>query len=1022
VTSSKNSPHSPAETREPRDAAGWTRRGQDLEAQGDLTRAIEAYRQAVAHDPAAFTARVNLGVLYERRSLPEQAIAEFEAAVALRPDDAIALRGLGGILRRVGQLERAVALLTRAVTVAPGDAVARANLGLTLSATGRHDEALPQLAEAVRLAPEDANTHHARLLTMHYASQVTPAEVAAAHREFGRMLERRHPALPPVWYGRAEGRRLRLGFVSGDFRRHAVAFFLEPLLAHLARDAFEIHAFSTFALEDEITVRLRAHCDGFHDVAGASAGDIAQRVRRLRIDVLVDLAGHMAHNRLDVFAQQPAPLSLTWLGYPDTTGLTRIDLRITDAESDPPGLTESLHTERLLRLPGGFLCYGAPRPAPEVAPCPSAGGAPIRFGSFNALHKVSDQLLALWSRLLAAAPEAQLVLKNPFLSTESGRAQLRARLAAAGLPLARVELIGQVPDAASHLAVYGRIDVALDTYPYHGTTTTCDALWMGVPVVTLAGPAHVSRVGASLLTRVGLADLIAENEDAYIARALELARDLPRREALRRELRARMETGGLSDGARFARVFGEAMQRAYAERATALEAEGLRVTRDVDASTDDARGATRTPGDALPDDDARWLTLTDGLVLAAPATLDTLDGYVLEERRDTYEDERALVRTLLQTGEHALDLGSGTGLYALTLAQAAGLSGAVFACTEQPRDAARLRASAARNGLSTLRVDATFPASTSALGLRPAFVRIAPTELPDVDLDDLVHLCREGAPVVMVEVARAPDIAQAVLAALTGADAASYRLVPGLGLLYPCAYGEEPLPGLTNVFVIPARHREALHARGLLAARIDSSTPPTDLSLAELRTLTPLRDLDLEGAMQGSGSTSADSRAAYRDALLAFVWSRRPGLSPELRAAALQRALTSAVAALDDPFHLARLSTLARLATDWGRHDLAVEAAEAARAAHGSGQAHLREPFLPACARHDITAPGDRLRALLLSGLLEQEERLGAYSTWFTRDEPETLSRLERLEQLGFQSAELARRLVLVRRYRAEKA
>jgi len=981
---------------------------------------MEAYRQAIACDPATFTAQVNLGVLYERSARAEEAIAAYEAAVALRPDDAVALRGLGGILRRVGQLERAIALLTRAIAVDPGDAVAHANLGLTLSATGRHDEALPALAEAVRLAPDDANPHHARLLTMHYASQVTPAEVAAAHRAFGRMIERRHPALPPVWYGRAEGRRLRIGFVSGDFRRHAVAFFLEPLLAQLTRDTFEIHAFSTFALEDEVTVRLRALCDAFHDVSGASAGDIAARVRRARIDVLVDLAGHMSHNRLDVFAHKPAPLSLTWLGYPDTTGLTRIDLRITDAECDPPGLTESLHTERLLRLPGGFLCYGAPRPAPDVAPCPSAGGAPIRFGSFNSLHKVSDHLLALWSRLLREAPEAQLVLKNPFLSSESGRAQLRARLDQAGISLARVELIGQVPDTASHLAVYGRVDVALDTYPYHGTTTTCDALYMGVPVVTLAGPAHVSRVGASLLTRVGLADLVTHDDDTYIARALELARDRPRREALRRELRTRMETGGLSDGARFARVFGDAILRAYAEQAATFEAEGLVVTHASEGAAHVHRnGDDALHDNALPDADARWLTLTDGLVLAAPAGLDTLDGYVLEERRDTYEDERAFVRTLLQPGEHALDLGSGTGLYALTLAQAAGPAGAVFACTEQARDSARLRASARRNGLSTLRVEATFPASLAALGMRPAFVRVAPTELPDVDLDDLVRLCREGAPVVMVEVARAPEIAQAVLAALLDADAASYRLVPGLGLLYPCAYGEEPLPGLTNVFVIPARRRDALRTRGLLAARIAPPPLPADLALSELRALAPLHDLDLEGAMRGSASNTA-SRAAHRDALLAFVWSRRPGLSPDLRAAALQRGLASAIASLDDPFHLARLSTLARLAADWGRRDLAVEAAQAARAAHRSGQAHLREPFLPACARHDATSPGDRLTALLLSALLEQEERLGALSSWFTRDDPETLPRLERLEQLGFQSAELARRLLLVRRCRVE--
>jgi protein O-GlcNAc transferase len=1017
VTSSTNRLNFPAGTREPQDAADWTRRGQHLEQEGDSTRAIEAYRRAIALDAASFAARVNLGLLYERRALPEAAIAELEAAVAIRPDDAAALRGLGGILRRTGQFERAIALLDRAIAADPHDAVARANLGLTLSATGRHDEALTQLAEAVRLAPEDANTHHARLLTMHYASQVTPAEIAAAHREFGQMIEQQHPALPPVSYGPAEGRRLRIGFVSGDFRRHAVACFLEPLLEHLARDAFEVHAFSTFALEDEVTVRLRALCDGFHDVSTRDAADIAPLVRRLRIDVLVDLAGHMAHNRLDVFARRPAPLSLTWLGYPNTTGLTRIDRRLTDAESDPPGLTESLHTERLLRLDGGFLCYRAPRPCPEVGPCPSASGGPVRFGSFNALNKVSERLLALWSRLLAAAPEAQLTIKHPYLSAENGRKLLEARLVRAGIALDRVELLGQVPDAASHLAVYGRIDVALDTYPYHGTTTTCDALWMGVPVVSLAGPAHVSRVGASLLTRVGLADLIAEDEDAYIATAVALARDLPRRQELRRTLRARMAASTLGDAARFAHTFGDAIRAAYAERVQELADAGVAVTHGTDdeATRDDPARA------GLPDDDARWLTLADGLVIAAPAELNTFDGYVLEEQAGEHERERAFLRRLLTPGAHALDLGSGTGLHALTLAQAAGASGAVFACTERPRDAARLRASARRNGLPTLRVDAHFPPSTAAVGLKPTFVRIAPTELPDVELDELARLCAEGEPIVMVELARDTPLAEAVLAALLRDDVGLYRLVPGLGVLYPCAYGQEPLPRLANVFVVPARHRDALRARGLLAERLASATPPADLALRELRALAPLRDLDLEGAMEGGGDSSTASRTAYRDALLGFVWSRRPGLSPDVRAFALQHALSSALAAIDDPFALPRLSTLARLAADWGRHDLAVEAAQTALAAHRSGKAHLREPFLPACARHDTTAPGERLRALLLSALLEQEERSGAHSTWFTREEPETLPRLELLEQLGFQDAELARRLLLVRRYRAER-
>jgi predicted O-linked N-acetylglucosamine transferase (SPINDLY family) len=359
-------------------------------------------------------------------------------------------------------------------------------------------------------------------------------------------------------------RRLRIGYLSADFRDHSVSRFLLPLFRNHNHEAYEIVCYSDVVKCDQVTDRLRALADRWNDTFGQTDERLADKVREDKIDILVDLAGHTAGNRLMVFARRAAPVQVTYLGYPASTGMSEMDYRLTDSFADPPGQTESLHSETLWRLPVCNWCYEEPESAPEVRTLPA--DRPIRFGTFNNLAKVSSPIMDLWAAILIAMPSSRLVIKSQGVAEESVRRRINQCFMSRGLQPDRLELRGHEPIFTSHLEAYNQLDIALDTFPYHGTTTTCEALWMGVPVVTLAGSAHVSRVGVSLLSCVDLPDLVAKSPEEYVSIAVGLAKDLPRLAELRRTLRLRMRASPLMDGARFARDIESAYRQMWRAR------------------------------------------------------------------------------------------------------------------------------------------------------------------------------------------------------------------------------------------------------------------------------------------------------------------------------------------------------------------------------------------------------------------------------------------------------------------------
>lgn len=519
--------------------------------------AIASFRRAVAASPDLAPAWNALGSALAKEENHQSASEAFGRAAALEPRSADILSNLGLSLSKIGRGDEALATLERAIALDPRHGEALFNRGVVRQQLGDFDGASADWRAALAAEPGNRDARSNLIFSMQYDDAVDGAALRAAAEEYDRIHG--HPAERFTHWAnvRDPARRLRIGYVSPDFREHSVAHYIEPLLAAHDPAAVEVFAYAEVARPDAVTKRLQALVPNWRFINGIDSLPAAQLVRDDGIDILVDLAGHSANNRLAVLALAAAPIQATWLGFPGTTGLAAICYRLTDDVADPPG-SESQSSEALVRLPRGFHCWRPP--VAELPVARRAGNGPA-FGSFNNLQKISPATVALWSEILRRVPAARLVLKSHWLSRPGAAARLQRAFAAHGIAAERLALSAFIPDVAGHLAAYGEIDVALDPFPYNGTTTTIEALWMGVPVVTLRGARHSARVGASLLSQVGARDLVAETPADYVAKAVALADDRAALAGLRQQLRPRLLASPLCDCAGFTR----ALEAAYRE-------------------------------------------------------------------------------------------------------------------------------------------------------------------------------------------------------------------------------------------------------------------------------------------------------------------------------------------------------------------------------------------------------------------------------------------------------------------------
>lgn len=492
------------------------------------------------------------------------------AAVNLNPALASAWINLSAAFENLGLHWEASKACREAIKINPKDGLAWTNLGNSLKNSGRSSEAVAAYKEAVNCQPGNVSLWSNYLFGILYDETASEADIARETFRFGEYWE---PKIQPIDHKsklrRGVPEKLRVGFVSADIRSHPVAYFFEPLLEHIDRDQFEIYIYDNYLTEDLVTRRFKSFASKWQNVAALKDPEFADLVVKDRIDILVDMSGHTGRNRLLAFARKPAPVQVTWLGHPATTGLTRMDWRIADSIVDPLH-TDHLYTEKVFRLEGA-LCYRPLIKSPElrensayhVNPTPALLNGYVTFGSCNNLAKINKQVVRCWSRILRSVPDSKLLLEAPGIEQQEFRKKVVDDFGEWGVAEERLLLHNR--DSKLQYLRYHDIDVALDPFPYGGGTTTCDLLWMGIPLVTLTAQTVMGRAGTGLLRMLGRPEWIASSEDEYVKIAAHLASDVVELNRIRHGLRPQMERGVLMDGPRFARKFGEALQEMYRE-------------------------------------------------------------------------------------------------------------------------------------------------------------------------------------------------------------------------------------------------------------------------------------------------------------------------------------------------------------------------------------------------------------------------------------------------------------------------
>jgi len=548
--------------------------------------AIFYYKKALSIDPNLAGVLNNLGIIHIKKGLIDEAITYFKKATIANPDYADAFCNLGNVLNNKGEKEEAISYYKKAISIDQKHIDSHFNLGNLYMDEGQFDEAISYFKKVLDINPKFVfaynnlgvslaakgqiteaelcfkqfllmypgkyyNAHSNLLFTMNYNPRYSPQDIYNEHIAFAKKFEEPLSHNIPIHTNKPEPyRRLKIGYCSPDFRRHPVAYFIEPVLATHDRENFEIFCYTLAPIEDDLTKRIQNYSDHWKSIVDISDDEAAKLIRNDEIDILIDLAGHTGNNRILIFARKPAPIQVNWIGYLTTTGLSTMDYKIVDAYIDPPGKTEQFYSEKLIRLPESFLCYLPDKDSPEVGPLPALSKGYITFGSLNKFSKITPEVITLWSKILKELPDSHLMLKGKSFSDKKTCQYALNMFEERGISPERIILQPWDP-SPKHLESYNQIDIALDTFPFNGATTTCEAMWMGVPVITLEGTAYHSRAGVSLLSNVGLPELIAKTQDEYIKIAIDLASNISKLQSLRKSLRDKMSLSPICDAKRF---------------------------------------------------------------------------------------------------------------------------------------------------------------------------------------------------------------------------------------------------------------------------------------------------------------------------------------------------------------------------------------------------------------------------------------------------------------------------------------
>lgn len=999
--------------------------------------AIDGYRAALRQQADLPEAHLNLALALAD---PEQLLGSldyYRRVLERKPDSYLAHLRIGTALQVMGDWDESEHHLQAAEGLRPAVAEVLALRGNNASYRGNYQRA-DKLFRRALLLGAGSGTHSSHLFNRLYDPESRPADFLREAREWA--ILHAESGLPPQLRHANEGtgRRLRIGYLSKDFARHSVAYFIEPVIARHDRSRFEIFCYSNNPKPDAVTERIEKIAEHWRDIAFVSDEEAFRQITTDSIDILVELSGHTVGNRLHLLTRKPAPVQVSYLGYPVTTGLVGIDYRIVDAITDPPGEADTVHTEALVRLPGGFLTYLPAQDPPAVMPPPAAASGHITFGSFNNPIKVNAEVVAAWARILEAVPGSRLLLKGFAFDSDAAANCFRERFAAQGINAERLDLIAWHPEVKGHLEIYGQIDIALDPFPYNGTTTTCEALWMGVPVLTLAGDRHSARVGASLLAAVGLSEFVSSSSDDYVARAVRLAADPARLAALRASLRERMQSSPLLDAEGFTRKLEAAydtMWQGWLDKRSAVMAEP--------AGTKAAELCT--------------LSLPGDVRICLPDSLEGMTRYVVEEQGDWFEQESPFVRALVGPGMKLIDIGANFGVYALALGGCVGEAGRVWAFEPTPRVAAALRRSCAENGYAQVEVIEAAVAERSG---RARLLDRGGAELQQIIFDDeatagagqvavtcldewagaagwppidFIKIDAEGqeagivrggqnffatqSPLVMAEYLNGEERNDEMIRAFAALGYAAWRLVPGLQLLAPVAPDDEILADaspLNLFFCKPDRAEKLAAADRLVLASAQTDVEPAHAlaSLFVLPYARPWSEAWRKWMEQDRMTTPGSGVPGYRTALEHYALSRDAALARGARWRHLGMALEM-LAELGGPdAPIARRLTHARLLYEAGLDPRANGLLATVIPRLLEGEPELAEPFLPPCARYERFAPAGAVSDWLLAACFEQQEIVDGLTGYL--DPAASLRRLRDIRDLGYGDAHITRRAALI--------
>ena len=510
-----------------------------LQQQNCLSEAISRLESFLQSHPDNALIHCSLGSLYNDIGHYHLSITHLKKAIALEPNSAAAHTNLGYALIQVSSLGEGIYHCQKAIELNPQLEVAHLNLGFALKNQGKSTEAIASFRSALEIKPDFLPAQCNLLYSLNYDSAYSPEEIAQAHFDWGKMINSTTsiniPAQP-----KNKKNKIRVGYVSPDFKQHSVAYFIEPILRHHNQDDFAIYCYANVSQPDAVTKHLQQYADYWRNIYGIDDQQVCQQIKQDQIDILVDLAGHTGQNRLPLFALKPAPIQITYIGYPNTTGLETMDYRFTDEIADPFEVSDAYYSEKLIRLPNCVLCYQPPTDLPPVNELPAKTLNVFTFGSFNNLPKLTPEVIAVWSKILQQVPKSRLILKVRWFDDPHTCDRFHRLFAEQGIEPRRVKLIGKIDNPNHHLAFYGNIDIALDPFPYNGTTTTCEALMMGIPTLTMTGNIHASKVGSSLLNTVGLPEWVATSSEEYIDKAIHFANDWELLTNIRKSLRQQM--------------------------------------------------------------------------------------------------------------------------------------------------------------------------------------------------------------------------------------------------------------------------------------------------------------------------------------------------------------------------------------------------------------------------------------------------------------------------------------------------